>query len=189
MRPARGFTLVEVMVALAIVAVALPALLTTLYRQADDTAYLRDKMLAQMVAANRLAETRLVVRASRQLQPGEDSGQAPMAERDWFWWQRTEATNVADFYRIEIQVADREDRRERPLYTLVAFMSADLKVDEVPLEGGPGGPGEEQDEIPADDGAQPAATPRSDGNGDPTGGDTGIDLPVGNPGAVESFVD
>ena len=64
---ARGFTLVEVMVALAVVAVALPALLTTLYQQADDTAYLRDKALAHMVAANRLQETRLVVAATRTL--------------------------------------------------------------------------------------------------------------------------
>ena len=58
---ARGFTLVEVMVALAIVAIALPALLMALYQQIDDTAYLRDKTLAYMVAENKLAEIRLVI--------------------------------------------------------------------------------------------------------------------------------
>ena len=39
------------MVALAVVAVALPALLMSLYQQVDGTAYLRDRSLASMVAA------------------------------------------------------------------------------------------------------------------------------------------
>ena len=52
---ARGFTLVEVMVAMAIVAVALPALLFSLYQQLDGTEYLRDRTLASLVAANKLS--------------------------------------------------------------------------------------------------------------------------------------
>ena len=53
-----GFTLVEVMVALAIVALAVPALLFTLDQQIDGSSYLRDRSLAQIVAVNRLAELR-----------------------------------------------------------------------------------------------------------------------------------
>ena len=57
---ARGFTLIEVMVALAVVAIALPALLISLYQQVDSTAYLRDKSIAHMVAANKLVELRVL---------------------------------------------------------------------------------------------------------------------------------
>ena len=86
---ARGFTLVEVMVALAIVAIALPAVLMALYQQVDDTAYLRDKEIAHMVAANKLAEMRLVIASTRVLTAGKDNGSATMADRDWHWWVET----------------------------------------------------------------------------------------------------
>lgn len=42
-----GFTLIEVMVALTVVAVTLPALLFLLSQQIDGTAYLRDRSVAQ----------------------------------------------------------------------------------------------------------------------------------------------
>ncbi len=125
----RGFTLVEVMVALAIVAVVLPAVLVSLYQQVDDTAYLRDKSLAHMVAQNKLAEIRLVIGATRNLSAGKDSGFASMADRDWYWWVETKATEVANFFRVEITVSLEEEQREQPLYALTAFMSGDLETD------------------------------------------------------------
>lgn len=135
---ARGFTLVEVMVALAIVAIALPAVLVSLYRQIDDTAYLRDKTLAEMVAANKLAEMRLVIAHSRVLTAGKDNGIASMADRDWYWWVETKVNNpeLPKFFRIDIRVAlaeeDQQKQPEQPLYTLTTFMSSDLQVDDGP---------------------------------------------------------
>lgn len=126
----RGFTLVEVMVALAIVAIALPALLVALAQQSDDTAYLRDKTTAQMVAANKLAEMRLVIGSTRVLKAGKDSGVATLAERDWYWWVETIGTPVEKFFRVNIQVALDEEGQDQPLYTLSGFMTSDLQIDE-----------------------------------------------------------
>ncbi len=74
----QGFTLVEVMVALAVVAVALPALLFSLHQQIDGTAYLRDKSIAHIVAVNKLTEIRLLSRARGQLLKGNRDGRQAM---------------------------------------------------------------------------------------------------------------
>jgi general secretion pathway protein I len=133
----KGFTLVEVMVALAVVAVALPALLMSLYQQVDGTAYLRDRSLASMVAANKLVELRLLSRARQSLLKGRDSGIEEFGEREWYWWIESTPTEIEQFYRLEIRVAAGEDDEQQPLHTLVAFLSDDLRVEvEVPDVGG-----------------------------------------------------
>lgn len=122
MRFRRGFTLVEVMVALMVIAIALPALLKALYQQVDGTAYLRDKSIAQWVANNKLAENRIQLARNDVLFRGERNGVDEMAGRDWYWWTISEPTEVEDFYRLEIVVADAEERRENPLFTLVGYL-------------------------------------------------------------------
>lgn len=123
----QGFTLVEVMVALAVVAIALPALLGALSQQLDATAYLRDKSLAQLVAANKLTEVRLLAQARSQLLDGRDSGVAEMGDRQWYWWIESKATDVTQFRRLQIDVAASEEDEKQPLYTLVAFMRSNLR--------------------------------------------------------------
>lgn len=128
-RSETGFTLVEVMVALAVVALALPALLVTLYQHVDATGYVRDKSIAQMVAANKLVELRILSRAGQSLLQGKDSGESTMAGRDWYWWLESQPTEADQFYRVQIDVAADEEQGKTPLFTLVAFLSADLRED------------------------------------------------------------
>lgn len=183
---APGFTLVEVMVALAVVAIALPAVLLALARQTDDTAYLRDKTMAQMVAANKLAQVRLVVAATRALQAGRSNGVETMADRDWYWWIETQVTPAPQFYRVEVRVALEEERQDQPLYTLATFMSGDLAEDTegLPDDNGNGGNGgdDSDDENDADntnDSSGGDSRNQGDGEGDAGGRGDGAILGIG----------
>jgi len=109
------------MVALMVIAIALPALLGALYRQVDGSAYLRDKSIAQWVATNTLTQTRIQLARGAPLVPGKRSGVVTMAQRDWYWWLETTATEVEDFYRVEVKVAATEEAQETPLIRLNGF--------------------------------------------------------------------
>lgn len=162
---APGFTLVEVMVALAVVAIALPALMFTLYQQTDGIEYLRDRSQAQMIAANKLTEVRLNARARSSLFQGSESGVSEFAGRDWFWQVASEATEVPQFFRIEITVGLGDDPQAQPLQTLVAFMSADLARDlDPPAQeaGDQGETGEDVDQAGDTDADQGDDTPQGD---------------------------
>lgn len=119
----RGFTLVEVMIALAIVAFTVPALLLTLNQQIDSTAFLRDKSLAALVANNRLVELRLALRGGQRGLTGSLTGSETMADREWFWTVQSQATEVAGFSRVEVSVRGDEDESAANLHTLVAFLA------------------------------------------------------------------
>lgn len=124
-RRAPGFTLVEVMVALAVVALSVPALLFALDQQIDGSAHLRDRGLAQVVAANRMSEIRLGLRAGRPLPSGTTAGEEEMAGRRWYWYASSTATGVPNFIRMEVRVSDRAAEQAPALYTLVGFIAGD----------------------------------------------------------------
>jgi general secretion pathway protein I len=109
-----------------VIAVALPALLRTLYQQIDGTAYLRDKSLAQWVANNKLAETRILLSRTGTLFRGRRSGSETMAEQEWYWEMTSQQTEVENFYRLEIRVGRDENAAlaDSALYTLVGFLYA-----------------------------------------------------------------
>lgn len=103
-RPA-GFTLLEVLVALAIVAVGMAAVLGALTSSVGTVTYLRDKTFAQWVALNRIATLRL----SGQLQaPGNSNGDIDFAGRSWHWRQEVTTTEVPGVVRIDVRVRPAE---------------------------------------------------------------------------------
>lgn len=112
-RQQRGFTLLEAMIALMIVAMALPALITLVMTQLDGSAAIRDKTYAYWVAENELARVRLLQQqkakralASYQL-PEKDSGVVDLAGLRWQWQLTTLALDtlpVQGFKRVEIAV-------------------------------------------------------------------------------------
>ena len=66
----QGFTLIEVMVAVIIVSIALPALLLQMGNMATQTAYSRETAVAHWVAENKLQEIKLTKQMQRQVPTG-----------------------------------------------------------------------------------------------------------------------
>ena len=122
----KGFTLIEVMVALTVVAVTLPALLFLLSQQIDGTAYLRDRSVAQWVAADRVAEVRLAVAKQRNARPGVIAGESERAGRTWYWRSEIQETPVPGFMRLMVTVTGEEADDDSALFTLDAFLTAEL---------------------------------------------------------------
>lgn len=109
-KQAQGFTLVEVMVALFVVAVALPALMFQLGTQLSSTEVLRDKTLASWVAQDQLAIQRL---QSAGNVSGELQGERLLAGREWPWLLSTEATPVPGMVRQTLSVYVDATSRQR----------------------------------------------------------------------------
>lgn len=113
--------MVEVMVALVIVAVALPALVFTYLQQVDNAAYLRDKWLAGQVIENKWAEVRLLEAERGFVLDGKQSGAYQLADRSWYWTLSKEKTEIDLFFRYEMQIFPNEDR-QMPMATRVFFL-------------------------------------------------------------------
>lgn len=110
-RASGGFTLVEILVALAVVAVALAAGMRALAQSADGAGTLKARTLAMWVAQNRLAAAAL---AGALPPAGERSGDAVQANRAFVWREKVGTTPNPAFRRVDIEVAE----ADRPTYVL-----------------------------------------------------------------------
>ncbi len=114
----QGFTLVEVLVALAIVAVALGAAVRATSVITDNDDRLRQRALATVSAENRLAELRL----SREFPPiGRTQQPCPQGRLDLVCEQTVAASVNANIRTVTIRVHPAQDRG-RTLVSLGGLM-------------------------------------------------------------------
>lgn len=114
---ARGFTLIEVLVALFVFAVAMTALIQAGTQRADNLGYLRDRTLASWIASDRV--TALSLETDR-VGTGTRDGEVEMAGRTWHW--RAEIEDTADDAVRRAEVAVRLDPDGEPLARVTGYL-------------------------------------------------------------------
>lgn len=115
-RRQQGFTLMEVMVAIAVLALALGAIIQAVGNNTANASYLRDRTLAHWVAMNKVAEWQ-----SLQVPPPDGGGSEEMANHDWYWTAKVVDAGIEGVKRVEVTVKrDRNDKQA--LATLIALL-------------------------------------------------------------------
>jgi general secretion pathway protein I len=107
-RPQSGFTLIEVLVALVIVAVGMSALMGALSSSAKTVVYMQDKTFAEWVGLNQIANLRLQLTQGQVPPTGNTTGDIDFAGRSWHWRQEVIATQVQGIERIDVKVRPKD---------------------------------------------------------------------------------
>jgi general secretion pathway protein I len=115
----RGFTLVEILVSLAILSIILGALVQSAGVATSNAGRMRDRTIAEWVATNRLAELRL---SPSFPETGSKSGEEEMFGKPWYWKTIVQKVEDDDLRRVDVEVRSSEDS-ENPLITIAGFVS------------------------------------------------------------------
>jgi general secretion pathway protein I len=113
-----GFTLIEVVVAMAIIVVVLAGLFFQINRVADTAFNLRQRTLAQWVALNRLTDFRLTGVPTVGQKP---QGTIEYANAKWRWQAEVIATRIQGLVEIRVSAALENDPKDTWLSTVEGF--------------------------------------------------------------------
>ncbi len=115
-----GFSLLEVMVALAIVAVSLGAVIKTVGVSASNEAAMGEKTFARWVGMNQIAKIKL-----ERIWPsiGDTKGDEEMAGGKWIWKQKTLSTEDENVRRVEVSVWRSGQEGNSPDAFIVGFLA------------------------------------------------------------------
>jgi general secretion pathway protein I len=144
----RGFTLVEVVVALAITAIGMLAVFKTIGDTTHNVTDLRDRTFASWIADNRITEIRI---SGEMPSVDETAGEVEFAGRRWHWVAKVSQTQVQGLRRIDVTVRREEDPEGATLAALAGFVGATATASPPAAAdwhayGDPGGPGDPGDE-------------------------------------------
>jgi general secretion pathway protein I len=180
----RGFTLVEVLVALAIVVVGLAALFDVTQQTVRTSSYLREKSFAQWIALNKLTETRV---SGAIPTSSKSEGEIEYANQRWRWELEKVTTPVEGIVRLESRVALETTREGSWIAQATGFMGTAIAAPTGATAGGlnwqgdqtkrPGGgqdtegggadPGHGEGHGPPASEPQPQPPPPGEGSGEP----------------------
>ena len=120
----RGFTLMEVLVAMMVLSVGLIAVIKVVGEVSTSAIQLQDKTYAQWVAMNKVAEMRL-----QKTWPatGKTDGVSEMAGQTWHWFAEVKNTDDKDVRKLEVSVNPESDKNnEAPTIFITAFLGKPL---------------------------------------------------------------
>lgn len=113
-----GFTLLEVMVAVAVLGIAMAAGIKAGSQATANMRHLQDRTFAHWVGSNVLTE----LRARGFWREHGDDGTREMAGQAWYWTFRVEDTPNPDFRRVDVAVY-REEGDAEPVATVTGMIS------------------------------------------------------------------
>lgn len=120
----RGFTLIEVLVAMAVLALSLPVVFKAISEVSLSAIQLQNKTYAQWVALNKVAEMRLQTTWPA---IGKSDGDTEMAGQDWHWVMQVESTDDKDVRKLVVSVNPETDKNNKvATIELTAFLGRPL---------------------------------------------------------------
>ncbi|MCX4024956.1 type II secretion system minor pseudopilin GspI [Endozoicomonas sp. SM1973] len=118
----KGFTLLEVMVALAIFASAAAVLVISDGSAIKQTIYLEEKILASWIAENQLARMQL---EAQWPELGKKEGTVSFAQRNWKVVTEVSKTSQENFNKVELTISRQEQTKsaeDNVLFTLTGYL-------------------------------------------------------------------
>ena len=116
-RHLRGFTLLEVMVALVIISLALAGVAGSMGQMIDTANTMRDRTYASWIAQNKVTELRL---SGILPEVGETSGEEDYANTTWIWSAEVSETGVENLMKVDVSVFYPGD--EQPVRVVTGFV-------------------------------------------------------------------
>ena len=118
-RTTRGFTLLEVLIALTIISLSLGALISTSGSQASSAGYLKQKTIAHWVAMNEITQLQIENDFPGK---GDSKGSTEMAGIEWYWTRTVKETEDENSRQVEIKIY-LDEARESSLTRLIGYLS------------------------------------------------------------------
>jgi len=114
----KAFTLIEIMVALAIIALTMGAIIENTTASTRNALYLQEKTIASWIAMNQVS----LVRARREwTSVSSKKGEVEMANREWIWKMEILKTEDPDMRRLNVDVY-LADNDKQALASISGFM-------------------------------------------------------------------